>query len=104
MFPALSYGKLAGPAKLRDVYYGGNGRITATTKDVGTPDFPVGCRVRLIREHDGVIIRETWSDPVTGVYSFDYIDPTLLYSVSAWDHTNTYNAVIASNLTPDIIP
>lgn len=85
---------------LKDVYRGGAGRVTGTVKTKGTPDYAVHRRVRLINERDGAVVRETWSDPVTGVYAFDYVDPAPTYTVLAYDHTHAFRAVVADNLTP----
>lgn len=48
--------------KEADLYYGGYGRISGVTKKKGTPDVAVSTRVRLFKDRDGVMIRETWSD------------------------------------------
>lgn len=83
---------------------GGNGRIAGTTKNLGTPDFPVWRRVRLFDFRDNRLVREVWSDPATGAYSFDYINPSRRYVVIGYDHTGQYNAVIADGLTPEVMP
>jgi hypothetical protein len=81
----------------------GIGRISGTVKDKGTPNIPTFARVRLVRERDFLPMRETWSDPTTGAYQFDYVDEMQKYTVIAFDHTHNERAVIADNLTPDII-
>ena len=91
-------------SKLYDTYYGGKGRISGSTQVKGTPNYPVSRRVRLIREVDGVMIREQWSDPVTGAYSFDNIDATQKYTVITYDYQHSFRAVVADNLTPDLMP
>lgn len=48
-------------------------------------------------------MRETWSDATTGAYSFTGLRLTAYYVVS-FDHTNTFAAVIADNLTPEPMP
>lgn len=83
---------------------GGAGRIAGTVRNMGSPDFPVWRRVRLFALRDARLVRETWSDPVTGAYQFDYINPALKYTVVAYDHTGQYNAVVADNLAPELIP
>lgn len=75
------------------------GRVKGTTKDKGTPNVPVSERVRLYRERDGLLIRETWSTPGTGAYSFDYVDETETYTVISYDHGKAFRAVVADNLT-----
>lgn len=75
------------------------GRVKGTTKDKGTPNVPVSERVRLFREQDGYLVREVWSAPGTGAYSFDYVDETQTYTVISYDHDKAFRAVIADNLT-----
>lgn len=80
---------------------GGNGVIAGTVKIKGTPDYAVSRRVRLYRDRDGILVGETWSDPVTGVYTFDGLDRTQKYTALALDHTNNFRAAPADNLTPE---
>ncbi|MGO4608429.1 SPRY domain-containing protein [Variovorax sp. 2RAF20] len=77
----------------------GIGRVKGTTKDKGTPNVPVSERVRLYREPDGLLIREVWSTPGTGAYSFDYVDELQAYTVISYDHDKNFRAVVADNLT-----
>jgi hypothetical protein len=77
----------------------GVGRVKGTTKDKGSPNVPVSERVRLYRMIDGALIREVWSTPGTGAFSFDYIDELQTYYVIAFDHDNAFRAVVADNLT-----
>lgn len=88
----------------RDVEFGGIGRIAGTVKEDGTPDVPVHRRVRLHREQDGLLVREVWSHPTTGAYSFDHIDTTKRYTVITYDYEHDYRAVIADNITPEAMP
>ena len=88
----------------RDFEFGGSGRIAGTVKEDGSPDVPVKRRVRLHREIDGRLIREVWSEPVTGAYSFDHIDATKKYTVITYDYEHDYRAVIADNITPEAMP
>lgn len=88
----------------RDFEFGGFGRIAGTVKEDGTPDVPVKRRVRLHREQDGLVVREVWSHPTTGAYSFDYIDATKRYTVITYDYEHDYRAVIADNITPEPMP
>lgn len=99
----VQFGYEGGIPSLRDMQHGGKGRVYGTVKIKGTPDYAVYRRVRLIRDHDGLCIRETWSDPVTGNYEFTNIDPTARYTVISYDHTHDMRAVIADNLTPEIM-
>lgn len=96
--------KLAGTTKLKDVNYGGRGLISGTVKLKASPaNVPLHCRVWLVRERDAMVIRETWSDATTGAYAFPYIDETQRYSVLSYDHTGDKRAVIANNLTAEVI-
>lgn len=91
--------------KLEDRFYGGRGRISGTVEIKGTPtNALVRRRVRLVRESDAICIREVWSDPVTGAYLFEHIDPAEKYSLLTYDYTLDKRAVIADNLTPDPMP
>lgn len=85
----------------RDFEFGGFGRVAGTVKKDATPDIPLRRRVRLHREQDGLLIREVWSHPTTGAYSFDYIDATKQYTVITYDYEHGYRAVIADNITPE---
>lgn len=87
----------------KDVYFGGRGRVAGTVKTKGSPNFATYAKVRLINEHDGVCIREQWSNSLTGEYSFDFLDMTLKYTVVAYDPAKNFRAVIADNLTPSLI-
>lgn len=75
------------------------GRVKGTTKDKGSPNVPVSERVRLYREQDGLLIREMWSTPGTGAYSFDYVDEYQTYTVLSYDHDKNFRAVVADGLT-----
>ena len=87
-----------------DIRWSGQYRITGTTKNKATPsDVAVSRRVRLHDQKSGEIVRQVWSDAATGAYSFDHIPPGVYYVVS-FDHTNTFAAVIADNLTPVLMP
>ncbi|MDQ0068962.1 hypothetical protein J2W34_000736 [Variovorax boronicumulans] len=91
-------------AKIRGDYVtgvlgAGRGRVQGTTKDKGTPNVPVSERVRLYREQDGLLMRETWSTPGTGAYSFDEIDELQTYTVLSYDHDKAFRAVVADGLT-----
>ena len=81
----------------------GSYRIIGTTKNTGTPPVPVGRLVRLHDQKTGEIVRQAWSDATTGAYSFTGLRLTTYYVVS-FDHTNTFAAVIADNLTPEPMP
>lgn len=78
----------------------GVGRVRGTVKVKGTPDNkPVFRKVRLVREKDGLVLREQWSDKTTGAYDFTFIDELQTWTVVSYDHTQDKRAVIADNLT-----
>lgn len=110
---ALS-GGMAGPAGpvvvqasiSRDMQDGGLYRLYGTVElelQGGTPNLLLRRRVELWNHRDKRMVRETWSDATTGVWSFDHIrggDGTL-YSVVTYDHTGQKQARIADNLEPE---
>lgn len=75
--------------------------ISGTVKIDDTPDIPVSRLVRLYRKSDGALMRETWSDAVTGAYRFDNL-ANITYFVLSHDHTAVYNAVIKDAITPEL--
>lgn len=81
------------------------GRIAGTVRDKATPppNRPVAERVRLYRQRDGMLIRETRSNATTGAYAFEYIDEFERYFVIAFDKEELYRAVVADNLIPEIM-
>lgn len=84
---------------------GGRGLITDTVKTKATPtNIPTLARVRLVRDLDGKVVRETWSDPTTGLYTFNYFAEQYAYTVIAMHPAGTYRAVIADRLTPGLMP
>lgn len=80
--------------------FGGNQRIFGTVKKTGTPNAPVFRRVRLHEQVGGRVISETWSDAVTGAWSFDNIAPGTYY-ITAFDHTTEHNGEIATDLVAE---
>jgi hypothetical protein len=101
-YNARGFTKLLG---IRNHYYHGNHRITGTVKEKTVPnDRPVSRRVFLFDERRHVLVRETWSDPVTGAYSFDEINPEPRYVVIAYDYKHNFRAVIADNLHAEPMP
>ena len=84
---------------------GGQGSIPGTVKkDADPADLPLSRRVRLIREIDGRVIRETWSDAATGEYLFRGVSEHETYTVISYDHERNYRAVAADNITPEVAP
>lgn len=102
--PPLTPHRMGDIKLLKDLLHGGSGRITGTVKEVGTPDHAVRRRVRLHRMIDGLLIREVWSDAVTGAYAFNNIDPTYKFYVVSHDHILNYNAIIKDNIIPESMP
>lgn len=93
------------PLSVRDTYFGGRGLISGIVKLKATPlNLPVRRKVWLMRDRDGAVIRETWSDATTGAYAFPYVDETQQYSTITFDHTHDKRAVIADNQIPDPMP
>ena len=89
----------SGLHKVRDMEHGGDGLISGTVKVKGAPDnVPVSRKVRLLRDVDALCIRETWSDPVTGAYTFAEIDRTVSYTVLSYDYTESFRAVVADRV------
>lgn len=103
--------KQALPSQLlmRDVYRGGLGYVAGTVKELpkGAPEggeVPVWRKVRLHDQATGNPVAETWSDPKTGAYRFEYIDMERLYTVLSYDHTGKFVAVAADSLKPERMP
>lgn len=87
---------------VRDVEFGGVGRIFGTTAIKGAPDLPTRARVLLLRQHDKSVARETWSDAATGAYEFRNIDASQKWLVLAEDGAGNFRPVAASNLTAEV--
>jgi hypothetical protein len=68
-----------------------------STANTGTPNTPVRRRVRLHDQPSGRLVREMWSDPVTGAYQFTGLRAGTYY-VTAFDHTGQYNGEIATDV------
>lgn len=85
------------PLSVADVEDGGACTLADTVKIAGTPDVPVARRVDLFCVASKRLVRSTWSSPA-GNYIFTAIRPGP-WMVIAYDHTGTYNAVIADNIT-----
>lgn len=78
----------------------GIGRVRGTVKNKASPvNAPVYRQVRLIRGRDGRLVREQWSDPLTGAYDFQWIDELEAYIVLSRDHTRTFSVVANDNQT-----
>lgn len=81
----------------------GVGKIAGTVKvKQGAINKPIRRRVRLIRESDGLVVRETWSDAVTGAYSFEGLNTSYQYTVVSYDYTRDFRAVIADAVRAEV--
>ena len=109
--PSVVTAAAAMPARSRRNFYQGGfgryvGQIVGTVKDkgmpAGSPNVPQQERVRLYRQRDGEKVAETWSNAL-GSYAFTGIDETETYYVVALDKEGLYRAVIANDLTPEVV-
>lgn len=87
----------------KDYLYGGAslgiGRVRGKTLDhVDPANVPYRARVRLIREIDGMQMREAWAE-ADGGYDFQYVDELQTYTVLAYYLHNGKRAVVTDGLT-----
>lgn len=83
----------------------GKGQIEGTVKKAAAPiNTPVSRLVRLYREPTGLLVQSVWSDPLTGAYHFAGVSMRYRYTVISFDHTGAYRAVIADNITAELMP
>lgn len=81
------------------------GTVYGTTEVKTDPlDKPVRARVLLLREKDGKVIREGWSDPITGAYQFEDVDTGGVYTVLSYHPTRDKRAVVADGIIPEVLP
>lgn len=103
--PAFNLREVTMETSFLDAYHGGNGRLYGTVKEKKAPlDIPLRREVLLIDEASDLVIRKTWSDPVTGDYEFLGVKTGVKYTVLSYDHLNTYRAVIADAQVPELMP
>lgn len=77
----------------------GIGRVRGFTLDYVNPlNKPYRCRVRLVREVDGLQIRELWSG-ADGSYDFQWLDELQSYTVIAYYLDHGKRAVVTDGLT-----
>lgn len=89
----------------RDVEHGGAGRIWGTTKTKAASDnIPTKARVVLLHQRSKLPVRETWSDPVTGVFNFPGIDTRQQFLTLAEDAGGNFRPVAANRLVPEVQP
>lgn len=95
---------ITGRVITRDVYDGGGYRIYGYGRRQGVLARK---RFRLFLRRSGRLIREVWSDPVTGYYEFGYIAYIYRgYTVVEYDddtEATLLNAAIADFVTPELI-
>ena len=95
----------SGVVGIRNTYFGGNGRVQGTVKESKSPsNVPLRRRVQLIDESTRLLVREVWSDGGTGAYDFKDVDANAKFTVITYDHLHNYRAVIADNITPELMP
>lgn len=90
--------------RARDMEFSGRGQFAGTLKTKGTPNAPAHRRIRLVRDRDALLVRETWSDAASGAWSFTEIDEAQAYTVEASDYEGNYRTVVASNVIPQLMP
>lgn len=96
-------GRVVDVARRYDASDGGSYRIRGTVAITGSPNVLVRRRVRVFNARTSRCVAETWSDPVTGFYTFNNLR-LQAYFVVAEDYQHNYRAVIADNLTPELMP
>lgn len=83
----------------------GVGVVRGVVETKGTHgNTPLRARVRLLRERDGMVYRETWSDANTGAYRFDNVDELEIYTVLSYHPARDRRAVVADGLMPEVLP
>lgn len=103
--PGLTPRLISASGPVVDMVYGGAHMIPGTVRKKDTPaNAPLRRRVRLFRERDGQLVRETWSSAVDGSYLFKNIDGAYRYTVVAYDHEHNFRAVIGDNISPEPMP
>lgn len=75
--------------------------LPATTPKTYTPQW---AKVRLERDIDGRVVREAFSDPLTGLGGFEDIDQNYTYTLTAIYPGTGMRAVIADRVKPEGYP
>ena len=89
----------------RDMEFGGRSSITGDVGIKGAnggPDMMVRSRVRLLRQRDGLLARETWSDAITGAFAFHGLDEAQQFIALAEDGGGVYAPVAADRRVPEV--
>ncbi len=76
-----------------------NGKMRLTGV-VTVLDVPAARKIVLFDSRSNRAIKQTMSDPDTGVYEFNYIRDGE-YTVMAFDHTGTYDPEAKTTLSPE---
>lgn len=87
----------------RNLYQGGAGFVAGNVKELhkgalSGNEVPVWRRVQLIDEQTRLLVAETWSDPVTGVFRFDNVATGCSYTILSYDHNGVFRAVVADRV------
>lgn len=77
------------PIPFKDTEDGGNVNIVGV---VTVDNVPAKRKVRLFCLQSGRLIRETWSDPITGAYAFNNVK-NQLYFIWGEDYTKVYDPI-----------
>lgn len=103
--PPASAGVIAlkGLMGTRNIYQGGAGFVAGNVKELpkgalSGNEVPVWRRVQLIDEQTRLLVAETWSDPVTGVFRFDNVATGCSYTILSYDHNGVFRAVVADRV------
>lgn len=87
------------PVIARDMQYGGAFAFSGTLKENGVP---VQGRVVALDARSGLLVRESWSNPVTGAYSIPMIRRLPDgYDVILYAPTQVTRAKVFRNINPD---
>ena len=81
-----------------DTLLGGLGIISSTVKIHGTSDVPAARKVGLFLRRTMERVAITWSDPVTGVYTFSGLQTIEPFFVASLDHTLAFDGVLHDNI------
>lgn len=81
-----------------DILHGGLGRVYGTVKEKNTPvNTPLRRRVYLMDQRSRLVVRETWSDAVTGEFEFRFVKEGIKWFVYSLDHEGHYVSTSADN-------
>lgn len=80
----------------------GNSSIEGSVSIRHSPENePIRSNVLLIDQSTNKVVASTWSDALTGKYSFKNINPNLLYTIVAYDPEDLYDPIAKDDLVPD---